>query len=386
MRAGRLAGATLGSSGSREVAGQSLRDAHGIARDLGAAPLLAAIENLARQSRITLEIAPGAAASPADLNAAPGGGYDFTPREAEVLHLVASGWTNQQIADALFITRKTASVHVSNLLAKLRREQPRRGGRPRGPHRPGQGSGAGADRNRVYLSRDRSILPALTKLEDCASSLLLMDASHPDAQRDRSHDMDPNWKPAETEPNDVIDGTEAATNAAARPARLESPSRIGNRARVLGALVLGGIGGAAILGPLTTAAASPTPSTATAPSATSGTGTDADGDNDAGHPGGPGGPGGHVEAVTDTSVVAKAIGISEADLKTALAGGQTVAAVAKAHNVALQVVIDALVADGTGELAAQVASGSITQAQADAMKAQVLQRATDQANGTFGSH
>jgi len=32
---------------------------------------------------------------------------------------VASGWTNQQIADALFITRKTASVHVSNLLAKL---------------------------------------------------------------------------------------------------------------------------------------------------------------------------------------------------------------------------------------------------------------------------
>ena len=198
--------------------------------------------------------------------------------------------------------------------------------------------------------------------------------------------MDPNWKPADTEPDEVIDGTEAATNAPARPARLESPSRIGTRARVLGALVLGGIGGAAILGPLTTAAASPTPSTATAPSATAGTGTDADGDNDAGHPGGPGGPGGHVEAVTDTSVVAKAIGISEADLKTALAGGQTVAAVAKAHNVALQVVIDALVADSNSELAAEVAAGTITQAQADAMKAQVLQRATDQANGTFGSH
>jgi predicted RNase H-like HicB family nuclease len=152
---------------------------------------------------------------------------------------------------------------------------------------------------------------------------------------------------------------------------------------VLGALVLGGIGGAAILGPLTTAAASPTPSTATAPSATSGTGTDADGDNDAGHPDGLGGLGGHVEAVTDTSVVAKAIGISEADLKTALAGGQTVAAVAKAHNVALQAVIDALVADSNSELAAAVANGSITQAQADAQKATILQRATDQANGTF---
>jgi DNA-binding NarL/FixJ family response regulator len=36
-----------------------------------------------------------------------------------VLALVAAGWTNQQIGDALFITRKTASVHVSNILGKL---------------------------------------------------------------------------------------------------------------------------------------------------------------------------------------------------------------------------------------------------------------------------
>jgi hypothetical protein len=195
--------------------------------------------------------------------------------------------------------------------------------------------------------------------------------------------MDPNWKPAEPEPDDVIDDTETPVETAAPPTRAETSSRFGTRARVLGALVLGGIGGAAILGPLTTAAASPTPSTATAPSATAGTGTDTDGDNDAGHPGGPGGLGGHVEAVTDTSVVAKAIGISEADLKTALTGGQTVAQIAAAHNVALQVVIDALVADSNSELAAQVASGSITQAQADAQKAAILQRATDQANGTF---
>ena len=61
-----------------------------------------------------------------------------------------------------------------------------------------------------------------------------------------------------------------------------------------------------------------------------------------------------------------------------------VAQVAKAHNVALQVVINALVADGTSELAAQVANGSITQAQANAEKTEILQRATDQANGTFG--
>jgi len=209
--------------------------------------------------------------------------------------------------------------------------------------------------------------------------------------------MDPNWKPAEPEPDDVMDSLEASVEApphatedgspavayAAPPTRVETSSRVGTRARVLGALVLGGLGGAAILGPLTTAAASPAPSSATAPSATAGTGTDTDGDNDAGHPGGPGGLGGHVEAVTDTSVVAKAIGISEADLKTALAGGHTVAALAKAHNVAVQVVIDALVADSNTELAAQVANGSITQAEADAQKAAILQRATDQANGTF---
>jgi hypothetical protein len=195
--------------------------------------------------------------------------------------------------------------------------------------------------------------------------------------------MDPNWKPADPEPDDVIGGTEATIETPSRSTRAETVSRIGTKARVLGAIVLGGIGGAAILGPLTTAAAPPSPSTATAPSATSGTGTDADGDNDAGHPGGPGGLGGHVEAVTDTSVVAKAIGISEADLKTALAGGQTVAALAKAHKVDLQVVIDALVADSESELAAAVANGSITQAQADAQKANLVQRATDQANGTF---
>jgi DNA-binding CsgD family transcriptional regulator len=43
----------------------------------------------------------------------------LTPREADVIRLVAAGRSNQQIADELFITRKTASVHVSNILAKL---------------------------------------------------------------------------------------------------------------------------------------------------------------------------------------------------------------------------------------------------------------------------
>jgi len=43
----------------------------------------------------------------------------LTPREVEVLTLVAQGLTNGQIGRQLFISTKTVSVHVSNLLAKL---------------------------------------------------------------------------------------------------------------------------------------------------------------------------------------------------------------------------------------------------------------------------
>jgi DNA-binding CsgD family transcriptional regulator len=46
--------------------------------------------------------------------------FDLTPREQEVLRLVALGRTNPQIGEELFISRKTASVHVSNILSKLR--------------------------------------------------------------------------------------------------------------------------------------------------------------------------------------------------------------------------------------------------------------------------
>jgi hypothetical protein len=185
---------------------------------------------------------------------------------------------------------------------------------------------------------------------------------------------------------------------------------VGQNAKVAGALVIGGVAGAAILGPIATLAASPAPaasisaeaaassdpsastapvestapSTATtAPSSTtpaSGqTGTAPDQDND-----GPNGPGGHVEAVSDASVVAKAIGISETDLQTALAGGKTVAQVAADHNVSSQTVIDALVADGQSELDAAVKAGTMTQAQADQEKTELTQRATDQVNGDLG--
>ena len=46
-------------------------------------------------------------------------GFGLTAREREVLALVAAGRSNRDIANELFISPKTASVHVSNILGKL---------------------------------------------------------------------------------------------------------------------------------------------------------------------------------------------------------------------------------------------------------------------------
>jgi DNA-binding CsgD family transcriptional regulator/tetratricopeptide (TPR) repeat protein len=105
--------ARLATRGSRALAAEALGRASATAQQLGAAPLGELVATLARQARIPLADAQPAAA-PDDRDP-----YGFTPREGEVLRLVAGGWTNQQIAEALFITRKTASVHVSNILGKL---------------------------------------------------------------------------------------------------------------------------------------------------------------------------------------------------------------------------------------------------------------------------
>ncbi len=142
---------------------------------------------------------------------------------------------------------------------------------------------------------------------------------------------------------------------------------------VAGALLLGGSGAALIL-PNLVAAADPSASPITM-SPDSGAPSTSDGRW----------MGGRAEAVTDASVVAKAIGISETDLNTTLTGGQTIAAVAKAHGVDVQKVIDALIADKKDEVAAALKAGTITQAQADQQLAGATQFATDQANGTgFG--
>jgi DNA-binding CsgD family transcriptional regulator/tetratricopeptide (TPR) repeat protein len=114
----RLAEALLERGAPREEAALQLQRAWAAARRLGAAPLLGEVELLARRARIALAPEP-VAGSDTTKSAAPGDELGLTPREREVLTLVAEGRTNRQIADALFISDKTASVHVSNILAKL---------------------------------------------------------------------------------------------------------------------------------------------------------------------------------------------------------------------------------------------------------------------------
>jgi DNA-binding CsgD family transcriptional regulator len=111
----RQAEALLADRGERRLAITRLVGADRVASRLGAAPLLAEIRLLARRARITLD--QGDEAVPTSRQASPPAG--LTERELEVLRLVASGRTNRQIATELFITEKTAGLHVSNILAKL---------------------------------------------------------------------------------------------------------------------------------------------------------------------------------------------------------------------------------------------------------------------------
>jgi hypothetical protein len=68
-----------------------------------------------------------------------------------------------------------------------------------------------------------------------------------------------------------------------------------------------------------------------------------------------------------TTVSAKALGMTEAELRTELQAGKTIAALAQSKNIALSTVSDALLAEAKTRAAAAVTAGTLTQAQADAM-------------------
>ncbi|MEU3651423.1 AAA family ATPase [Streptomyces sp. NPDC032161] len=156
----RWAASLLGAPGDRPAATVLLREAHRAALRLGARPLAETVERLAARARVPLadpdpargrvdgeRERPGTPAAvtttaapavtvpdpdddtgvatehaehhPGEAAARALKRLGLTRREQEVHRLVAAGRTNRGIAEELYISPKTASVHVSNILAKL---------------------------------------------------------------------------------------------------------------------------------------------------------------------------------------------------------------------------------------------------------------------------
>lgn len=95
-------------AGDRDAARRSAGEVLAAAKRLGAGPLAASAEEFLRLARLTTTVRGAEAAAGV-----------LTARETEVLALLAEGRTNEQIAGELFMSPKTASVHVSRIIAKL---------------------------------------------------------------------------------------------------------------------------------------------------------------------------------------------------------------------------------------------------------------------------
>ena len=124
----------LAAADDRAGAAQAAGAALAAAEELGSEWLAREVRTLAERARLDLRgAAVGAAAAPGPRcrGGRNGGGgaarrgraaedpFGLTPRERQVLALLAEGATNRQIGAALYMAEKTASVHVSRILAKL---------------------------------------------------------------------------------------------------------------------------------------------------------------------------------------------------------------------------------------------------------------------------
>jgi ATP/maltotriose-dependent transcriptional regulator MalT len=107
--------ARLASGATRAEASESLRSAHAAATNMAAVPLLRELEALALRARLELRTPEQTTGKDPGLGELLG----LTPREAEVLQLIAQGCTNREIAQTLVISEKTTGVHVSHILHKL---------------------------------------------------------------------------------------------------------------------------------------------------------------------------------------------------------------------------------------------------------------------------
>jgi DNA-binding CsgD family transcriptional regulator len=90
--------------------------------------------------------------------------------------------------------------------------------------------------------------------------------------------------------------------------------------------------------------------------------------------GGPKGPSRNVAAI------ASVLKLTEAELKTQVESGKTLAQIATAQGVDVKLVVDAIVADMKSHIAEEVASGELTQAQADAKLADATTKVTEMVN------
>ncbi|MGH3498159.1 MAG: helix-turn-helix domain-containing protein [Nocardioidaceae bacterium] len=108
----RLAECQIAAS-DRASAAESLLEARQIGLYLRAIPLLHAVADVTRRGRLPDPDSGGRAEPRREER------HGLTVREVEALHLIADGRTNDQIAAQLFISPKTASVHVSHILTKL---------------------------------------------------------------------------------------------------------------------------------------------------------------------------------------------------------------------------------------------------------------------------
>ena len=111
-------------TGDRAGATESVTAALATARKLGAGRLIAALEGLAARARLGVEpegepASPDAPPPPRPPPPRPADPFGLTPRERQVLELVAGGATNREVGEQLYMSEKTASVHVSRILAKL---------------------------------------------------------------------------------------------------------------------------------------------------------------------------------------------------------------------------------------------------------------------------
>lgn len=104
----------------RSRADAALQEAARVADELGSRPLADGVGDLARRARVSIEATSEVSQADAD-DVVPDAlaGLGLTAREIEVLRLLGDGLSNREIGDVLFISAKTASVHVTHILQKL---------------------------------------------------------------------------------------------------------------------------------------------------------------------------------------------------------------------------------------------------------------------------